>query len=165
MTNSSGHVSIEDTSQIPETDYQYDDKIFTSNDLPSVAGIRYVPADDTHDTDRYYLIIGCRDGSFAELYMAPDGTLSQTVSHTIPSRCAVTAVYQVENGYLIEDESGRLWNCDDGIELCDQNGCFNMIKNKLHSAVSDNLKKEISPEVWKQLELKTYPGGNGEVWE
>lgn len=165
VSNSSGHVSPDDVLQFPENAIEYNNKVFTSNDLPSVVGIRHVPVDGTHDKDRYYLIVGCKDGSFAELYLDSNGAIIQTVSHIIPSRCAITAVYQTDNGYLIEDESGRLWNCDDGIELVDKDGYINKIKNKLHSAVPDDLKELISPEIWQQLELKTFIGGNGDMWE
>ena len=165
ISNSSGHISPDDVSQVPENALKYNNNVFSSNDLPSVVGIRSVPADDTNDKERTYLIVGCKDGTFSELYLNPDGAIVQTVSHIIPSRCAVAAVYQTDNGYLIEDEAGRLWSCDDGIGMIYKGGCLDKIKNKLHSAVSDDLKRLVSPELWQRLELKTFPGGNGEVWE
>ena len=165
INNSSGHQSQDDAIQIPEEALTYDNEPFCSNGVPTVVGVRYEPANEYSDQDRYFLVVGCTDGSFSEIYIDPNGATLQTVSHVIPSRCAIKAIYQLKNEYVIEDIAGRMWKCSDGVGLVVNDGYLRAIQGKLHSAVTDELKELISSEVWNALGLRTHRGGSDVMWE
>ena len=167
LMNSSGHHAKEDFAVLPPDEYQhYPDEPFTISGVPTVIGIRFVPANEMTNRDYYYILVGSSDGGFAELAADPEkGTMTRTCLHTVPSRAAITAIYQTEDGYILKDEGGRMWSCRTGISTISTNGIYNCVKSKLHAGFTERARDLVSEEVWDKLGLTILPGGDGKEWE
>ena len=165
LNNEAGHLPDETLAAVPDEFACYEDEPFSTDGLPTVAGIRYVPANEFNKKDYYYLLIGASDGSFTELAADPaEGTMVRTCSHTIPSRAPVTAILQTPDGYLLKDEAGLLWPCRSGINNVTERGMIANVRAKLRSAVTTQMKDAVSSDVWKALDLEIFPGGDGKWW-
>ena len=166
LFNNAGHISPEDAAILPEGYNRYETELFLADGAPAVVGLRFEPANELNDTDGCTLIVGCADGTFAEIWVdAENGLAMPTRIHKIPSRCAVKAVVETGNGYLIEDAAGRRWQCSSGANMITKKGYLAAIKAKLHSGVTISMKEAVSKELWRELDLKTYPGGDGKEWK
>ncbi|MBR2836426.1 MAG: WD40 repeat domain-containing protein [Coriobacteriales bacterium] len=166
LHNNSGHYAQEDVAVLPDDYLYYEDEPFMTYGLPTVAGIRFVAANELNNTDYYYILVGCSDGSFFELALDTEkGTITKTCEHVIPSRTAITAIYQTKDGYMLKDAAGRYWECRTGINTISEKGIYESVKTKLHSGVTVQVKDLVSSEVWNTLGLSVYPGGDGEEWE
>lgn len=130
-----------------------------------MVGIRFEPAIDRNNMDGFFILVGCNDGSFSELYVDSTGGITRTCFHTIPARCPISTIYQINEEYLLEDDAGRLWSCDSGVKLINKTGYIDKIRDKFHSAVPDSMGDLVSSWVWDELGLQTYPGGDGRMWE
>ena len=166
LSNSAGYTSSRDIELLPEEFFQYQNEAFTAEGPPTVIGLRYEEANELNSAAGCYILIGCADGLFVELFVTPeDGAGVPTRLHRIPSRCGIAAIYEADGGYLLEDCAGRLWHCESGVNMITEKGCIAAVKNKLHTAVTTELKEGISKEVWRGLDLQIYPGGDRKEWE
>ncbi len=166
LFNNAGHISPEDAAILPERYNRYETELFLADGTPTVVGLRFEPANELNDSDGCTLIVGCADGTFAEIWVdAENGLAMPTRIHKIPSRCAVKAVIETEDGYLIEDAAGRRWQCSSCVNMVTEKGYLAAIKAKLHSGVTISMKEAVSKELWRKLDLKVYPGGDGKEWK
>ena len=166
LHNIAGYYSEEDLALLDQEYNYYEQESVLFDGLPVIAGIRYVPANDLVNEDYYYLLLASRDGSFAELSFSPEnGDMALTYKHKIPSGSRIKAIYQVEDGYWLEDTEGRIWKSGTGINLLSNDGIFETVKSKIKSRATQDLKELVSSYVWDSLGLDVYPGGDGKEWE
>ncbi|MBR5424160.1 MAG: hypothetical protein IK108_09145 [Clostridia bacterium] len=166
MANEAGYTANRVLEDKTQDAFVFSEEPFFAMGAPCVVGLRYTPPNEYNDTAGCIILIGCADGSFAELWMnAENASVTAIRIHRIPSGCAVRAVYETDGGYLLLDEGGRYWRCSSGEGMVSEKGCLSSIKAKLHAGVTVQLKESVSKDLWRKLDLKVCPGGNGKEWE
>ncbi len=158
LHNYSGHYSGEDAEFLPEEYQYYPSEPFLTAGVPTVAGIRYVEANSLCSRNTFYVLVGCADGSFAELAVDPEtGDMTQTVRHTVPSRSAIAEIRPAEGGYWLKDAGGRYWYAESGVNLISEKGIYDRVRRQLHSAVPPSVMELVSEDVRKELGLEIMP--------
>lgn len=161
-----GYYSEKDAQLFDPNLHFYPQEAFSIKGVPTTVGIRFVPAGRWCDEDLFLILVGGSDGSFTEVSVSQsDGTMIRTAYYQTPSRAPIRAVYQTEDGYILEDEDRNLWQCRSGKDTFSMGGLVHSIKEKLHSGITEpDMETYISPELREMLDLKSFPGGDGKEW-
>ena len=164
--NMAGYTANRKLSELTQDAFVFTNEPFFAGGASYVVGARYAPVDRLNDTPGCFVMIGCADGSFAELWLnAENATLTTVRLHRIPSGCAVKAIYETDGGYLLLDEGGRYWPCSSGAGTVSEKGIVEAVKAKLHAGMYADMQEKVSKQVWNALDLKICPGGDGKEWE
>ena len=110
------------------------------------------------------LLAGGTDGAFFEIGFTENGDFLRGSQLQIPSHAAIVGIYQTEDFYYIEDETGTMWKARIGYDAFTEEGVIQAVKEKLHYAMDKSLLESISEDTVKKLELKWQPG-EGKEWE
>lgn len=111
------------------------------------------------------LLTGSSDGSFFETVFLENGQYLRGSQLQIPSHAAITAIYQTQDFYYLEDITGTFWRARIGYDSLTSEGAIAAVKEKLHYAVSEDLCEIVSKETLKALEVEIVPGGGSREWE
>ena len=166
LENESGYQYNTAQEDLPDSWSEYDQEPYRRKAVPQVVGLLYVPPGENNDTAYSYALAGMDDGTFAEIGIQKDTSVSVcTCLHQIPSRSPIVSIEKTENGYLLTDKLGLVWRCRSGISTETEKGICEAVKEKLHTGVTANLLELVSPEIQQKLGLRVYPGGDGKEWE
>lgn len=134
----------------------YVDKPVNFVGKPTVIGI-------AHDGE--VLLVGGSDGSFYELIFSETGRILRGAKLQIPSHASITAIYQTAKHYYLEDSTGTFWSTRIGYDSLTPEGAVAAVKEKLHCAATEGIRKSVSKETLKILDVAILPGGGIKEWE
>lgn len=116
--------------------------------------------------DGITMVIGASDGTFCE--MTSNGTnIVSTTKKQVPTGSPIVRIYFMDSKcFYIEDSDGLFWKVRYGSAAVNSyNELYAEIKNKLHYAMSDDIKSCVTDYVLKQVGAEYAPGHNGKAWE
>ncbi len=149
-------LSLEDG--IPDTFGYYSGITAHFTGRPTLVGI--IPEEDT-------VIMAGYDGSFYEICVAENGDAVEASRTQVPSHAAIRAVYQTEEGYWLEDSAGYYWFKRLGYPAMTRGGqvWLQEVRDKIRMGVSDELLKQVSPQIAEALQLHRFSVREGKEWE
>lgn len=163
ITNNAGYINHGYEDGLPDRYSFFEASTFYRvNGIPETIGVRYEAANELNDHDFSYILIGMDNGTFAEFGIDNSGgAIYLTALTQIPSHSAVVSINVTDNGYLLEDETGRFWPAYSGINLQTESGVYRLMSEKIHCAIPEDILDELSDETVRGLKLQPYQGSRG----
>ncbi|MBQ6639036.1 MAG: hypothetical protein IJH82_10390 [Lachnospiraceae bacterium] len=135
--------------------FSYYSQVFYTG-KPTVIGI----------VDGETLLVGSSDGNFYEVYS--NGDVVQMITHKkLASASEVESICLMKDGYFyIKDTKGLYWKARYGSKSSiSYNALYEEVNNKLHMAMTDEIKYCVSDLVKDVINFEYMPGHDGKEWK